>query len=64
MTKADIIRRGTELGVDYALTSSCYDPTPKGEACGRCDACRLRLKGFADAGRPDPAPYASGAKDA
>lgn len=60
LTKAEIIRRGTALGVDYALTSSCYDPTPEGEACGRCDACRLRLKGFADAGRPDPARYAPG----
>ena len=43
-------RRGLELGVDYALTLSCYDPAPEGEACGRCDACRLRLKGFAEAG--------------
>ncbi|MGE5546901.1 MAG: 7-cyano-7-deazaguanine synthase QueC [Solirubrobacterales bacterium] len=58
LTKAEIIRRGLALGVDYALTSSCYDPTPEGEACGRCDACRLRLKGFAEAGRPDPARYA------
>lgn len=62
LTKAQIIRRGLDLGVDYALTSSCYDPTPEGEACGRCDACRLRLRGFADAGRPDPARYAGGAK--
>lgn len=60
LTKAEIIRRGLALGVDYALTSSCYDPTPKGEACGRCDACRLRLKGFAAAGTADPAPYARG----
>lgn len=58
LTKADIIRRGLALGVDYALTSSCYDPTPEGRACGRCDACRLRLKGFAAAGSADPAPYA------
>jgi 7-cyano-7-deazaguanine synthase len=58
MTKADIIRQGLALGVDYALTSSCYDPTPEGRACGRCDACRLRLKGFAEAGAADPAPYA------
>jgi 7-cyano-7-deazaguanine synthase len=58
MSKADIIRAGTALGVDYALTSSCYDPTPSGEACGRCDSCRLRLKGFAEAGLQDPARYA------
>lgn len=58
MSKADIIRRGTELGVDYGLTISCYDPSPAGLACGHCDACRLRLKGFAEAGRTDPAPYA------
>jgi 7-cyano-7-deazaguanine synthase len=57
LTKADIIRRGLALGVDYALTSSCYDPTPEGGACGRCDACRLRLKGFAEAGSVDPAAY-------
>jgi 7-cyano-7-deazaguanine synthase len=58
LTKAEIIRRGLELGVDYSVTSSCYDPTPGGEACGRCDTCRLRLKGFADVGIADPAPYA------
>lgn len=58
LTKADIIRQGTELGVDYALTVSCYDPSPAGEACGECDACRLRLKGFAESGRSDPAAYA------
>jgi queuosine biosynthesis protein QueC len=58
MTKAEIIRRGLALGVDYSLTSSCYDPTPQGAACGRCDACRLRLKGFAEAGTVDPAAYA------
>jgi 7-cyano-7-deazaguanine synthase len=57
LTKADIIRRGTELGVDYALTRSCYDPDPRGAACARCDACVLRLKGFAEAGLSDPAPY-------
>lgn len=57
LTKGQIIRRGLELGVDYSITSTCYDPAPAGEACGRCDACRLRLKGFADAGVPDPAPY-------
>ena len=56
-SKADIIRRGLELGVDYALTHSCYDPDSKGRSCGRCDSCQLRLKGFADAGLIDPAPY-------
>jgi 7-cyano-7-deazaguanine synthase len=57
LTKAQIIRRGMELGVDYALTSTCYDPTPEGKACGRCDACQLRLKGFAEVGVRDPAEY-------
>jgi len=58
MTKAEIVRRGLELRVDFALTLSCYDPV--GEmACGRCDACRLRLKGFREAGVDDPARYAS-----
>jgi 7-cyano-7-deazaguanine synthase len=57
MTKAQIIRRGLELGVDYALTSTCYDPSPAGEACGQCDACLLRLKGFADVGAADPIRY-------
>jgi 7-cyano-7-deazaguanine synthase len=57
LTKAQIIQRGLELGVDYSLTRSCYDPAPTGEACGRCDACLLRLKGFAELGRPDPARY-------
>jgi len=57
LTKAEIIRRGVELGVDYALTCSCYDPTPRGVACGHCDACHLRLKGFAEAGRADPVAY-------
>ena len=56
-TKAEIIRKGLELGVDYRLTRSCYDPGPEGEACGECDACRLRLKGFAENGLKDPAPY-------
>jgi 7-cyano-7-deazaguanine synthase len=54
MTKAEIIRRGLELGVDFALTTSCYDPTPAGKACGHCDACQLRQKGFAEAGVADP----------
>ncbi len=58
LTKAEIIRRGLALGVDYALTHSCYDPTPEGLACAECDSCRLRLKGFAEAGVPDPVPYA------
>ncbi len=58
LTKAQIIQRGTQLGVDYALTSTCYDPTPEGKACGHCDACQLRLKGFAEAGLNDPAAYA------
>jgi 7-cyano-7-deazaguanine synthase len=60
MSKADIVRTGLALGVDYSLTSSCYDPSPDGRACGRCDACTLRLKGFAEAGAPDPIPYRSG----
>ncbi len=59
MTKADIIRRGLALGVDYALTLSCYDPSTTGEACGRCDSCLLRLKGFAEAGATDPVRYAA-----
>jgi 7-cyano-7-deazaguanine synthase len=58
MTKAEIIRMGLALGVDYAETISCYDPTGDGKACGRCDACQLRRKGFADAGVPDPTRYA------
>lgn len=57
LTKAQIIRRGLELGVDYSMTSTCYDPAPDGKACGRCDACLLRLKGFAENGIPDPAAY-------
>src|SRR5512142_1493983 len=52
LTKAEIVRRGTELGVDYGLTVSCYDPSPDGAACGRCDACRLRRKGFEEGGIP------------
>lgn len=58
-SKADIIRDGTALGVDYGLTLSCYDPTPDGLSCGRCDACALRRKGFAEAGITDPTRYAS-----
>jgi 7-cyano-7-deazaguanine synthase len=57
LTKAEIIRKGLELGVDYGKTHSCYDPTPDGLACGRCDSCRLRLKGFAKAGADDPVKY-------
>jgi 7-cyano-7-deazaguanine synthase len=57
MTKAEIIKRGLELGVDYAKTTSCYDPAPDGRACGHCDSCLLRQKGFSDAGTTDPRPY-------
>jgi 7-cyano-7-deazaguanine synthase len=57
MTKAQIIRRGSELGVDYSLTHSCYDPHTSGRPCGRCDACLLRLRGFAEAGLEDPLQY-------
>lgn len=57
MTKAEIVKAGLELGVDYGLTSSCYDPAPDGAPCGRCDACRLRRKGFAEAGAADPLAY-------
>jgi 7-cyano-7-deazaguanine synthase len=59
LTKAEIVRRGRELGVDFSLTVSCYDPGSDGLACGRCDACSLRLKGFREAGLADPAPYLS-----
>jgi 7-cyano-7-deazaguanine synthase len=55
MTKAEIIRTGARLGVDYGLTHSCYDPLPDGRPCGHCDSCLLRAKGFAEAGLPDPA---------
>jgi 7-cyano-7-deazaguanine synthase len=57
MTKADIIRAGLSLGVDYSLTSSCYDPSAEGRPCGQCDSCRLRLRGFAEAGAKDPLAY-------
>ena len=57
MTKAQIILAGTKLGVDFALTHSCYDPDEQGRSCGRCDSCRLRLKGFAEAGLKDPIEY-------
>jgi 7-cyano-7-deazaguanine synthase len=59
MSKAEIIRRGLELGVDYRLTHSCYDPDAGGAACGRCDACILRRKGFAEAGVADPTRYST-----
>jgi 7-cyano-7-deazaguanine synthase len=57
MSKADIIAKGIELGVDYALTSSCYDPSATGEPCGQCDSCLLRQKGFRENGREDPLRY-------
>ncbi|HEV2084509.1 MAG TPA: 7-cyano-7-deazaguanine synthase QueC [Gemmatimonadales bacterium] len=57
LSKREIIERGLALGVDYAITLTCYDPSPDGAACGRCDACLLRLKGFREAGLEDPAPY-------
>ena len=58
MTKSEIIHAGQALGVDYGITHSCYDPSPDGGACGRCDACHLRRKGFVEAGVPDPTRYA------
>jgi 7-cyano-7-deazaguanine synthase len=57
LTKAEIIRKGLILGVDYGRTHSCYDPDEEGRSCGLCDSCRLRLKGFAEAGLPDPVKY-------
>lgn len=60
MTKAEIIRLGTDLGVDYSMTASCYRPDGAGRACGRCDACTLRLRGFREAGLKDPAVYSRG----
>ena len=57
MSKADIIKRGIELGLDYGITHSCYDPSPDGKACGRCDSCLLRKRGFREAGIPDPTIY-------
>src|SRR5580704_939952 len=59
LSKREIIRLGTQLGVDFALTHSCYDPDARGRSCGLCDSCRLRLKGFADAGLEDPLEYAT-----
>ena len=58
LTKAEIIRRGVALGVDFSLTTSCYDPTPTSLACGHCDSCQLRRRGFEQAGVPDPTRYA------
>jgi 7-cyano-7-deazaguanine synthase len=57
MSKADIIRRGTEMGVDFSITHSCYDPSADGKACGLCDSCLLRKRGFREAGIEDPALY-------
>ena len=57
MKKAEIIQKGIELGVDYSLTSTCYSPDENGDPCGRCDSCKLRLKGFREAGLTDPLPY-------
>lgn len=57
MSKAEIVRKAVELDVDLALTHSCYDPRPKGRACGRCDSCQLRQKGFREAGVSDPIKY-------
>ena len=57
MTKAQIIRKGAELSVDYGLTLSCYDPDSQGKACGACDSCLLRIKGFEEAGVADPTIY-------
>ena len=61
LSKADIVKRGAALGVDFAATVSCYQATAEGIACGRCDACRIRRAGFEAAGRPDPTRYAAGA---
>jgi 7-cyano-7-deazaguanine synthase len=61
LSKEEIIRRGLELGVDYSQTHSCYDPDSQGQACGHCDSCKLRLRGFAAVGIADPAPYQAGA---
>jgi 7-cyano-7-deazaguanine synthase len=62
LSKAEIVKLGTQLGVEYSLTWSCYDPAPDGTACGRCEACILRRKGFREAGMDDPIPYQNGVK--
>jgi 7-cyano-7-deazaguanine synthase len=62
LSKQEIVELGMSLGVDYALTTSCYDPSPDGAACGHCDACQLRLRGFAAAGVADPVRYAEAAR--
>jgi 7-cyano-7-deazaguanine synthase len=62
LTKTGIVRRGIELGVDFGLTRSCYDPDTSGAACGHCDACLLRLRAFAELGIADPAPYREGVR--
>lgn len=63
LTKKEIIEWGLALGVDYRLTHSCYDPDPEGRACGACDSCQLRLRGFAEAGQADPVAYQQGSDD-
>jgi len=60
LKKSEIIKKGMELGVDYSLTNSCYNPDEKGNPCGRCDSCKLRLKGFKEAGFKDPLNYPEG----
>ena len=60
LTKADIISRGVKLGVDYGLTHSCYDPDAQGRACGHCDSCIIRRRGFEEAGVKDPTAYVTG----
>ncbi|RYZ38409.1 MAG: 7-cyano-7-deazaguanine synthase, partial [Myxococcaceae bacterium] len=62
LTKAQIIQAGVKLGVDYGMTHSCYDPDAQGRACGRCDSCLLRSKGFQEAGVPDPTTYVDGVR--
>ena len=62
LSKGGIVKRGLELGVDYSMTITCYDPSPEGKSCGRCDACLLRLRGFEENGIPDPAPYVDGVR--
>jgi 7-cyano-7-deazaguanine synthase len=64
ITKAETVRRGLALGVDYSLTRSCYDPAPTGDACGHCDSCLLRMRAFAENGMTDPAPYQARARAA